>query len=304
MQFNLEAKKSLGQNFLHNKTIIGKIAAAGDIVENDLVIEIGPGTGELTAGILAEITAKSLKKTKVIAIEKDRRAIPILEERFATEIKKEILQVIEGDFLEMDPETYISGHYFKIIANIPYYITGAIVRKSLELGRETGNRPSKLVFLVQKEVAERIVQRDGKGSILSNSITFYGNPRLILAVAKGNFVPAPKVDSAVISISNIGKSPHFKGLSGKSAAQFEKWFFDILHAGFAHKRKILTSNLKLFFKENVITELPEKIFEKIGLTSKIRAEELSIEQWVLLAETMLKLVSKPDKNKKEKLFTK
>ncbi len=288
MKFNLEAKKSLGQNFLHNKTIIGKIAATGDIQEGDLIIEIGPGTGELTAGILEEITKKGLKKAKVFAIEKDHRAIPILQERFATELKEGVLDIIEGDFLEMDPKTYISAPNFKIIANIPYYITGAIVRKSLEIGRETSKRPSKLVFLVQKEVAERIVMRDGKGSILANSIAFYGEPRLILAVAKGNFVPAPKVDSAVISISNIGKSEHFKAFSGKSSEKWEKWFFDILHAGFAHKRKILVSNLKPFFKENDIKETPEKIFEKINLKPKIRAEELSIEDWILLAKTLIK----------------
>lgn len=314
--YKLEAKKSLGQNFLHNKTMIRKIAEAGEISADELIIEIGPGTGELTAGILEEIkkadqfdrasqdsqasqeadnlknTAKNkgavvkksnkLGTTRLIAIEKDQRAIPILEERFKEEVEAGILQIIEGDFLEMDLETLISGRIFKIIANIPYYITGAIIRKSLELQ----HKPSKLIFLVQKEVAERIVERDGKGSILSKSIAFFGKPRLILAVAKGNFVPSPKVDSAVVSITI--SEENLKNLSTVP----EKWFFEILHAGFAHKRKILTSNLKQFFADNKVTQTPEEIFLDLSINPKIRAEELSIEDWISISKSAQNFIKK------------
>lgn len=311
--FPLEAKKSLGQNFLKNPTIIAKIAQAGEIETGDLIIEIGPGTGELTAGILKEIVkvgsefdndsesereresdstrSKKPKKglktkvpAKIIAIEKDRRAIPILEERFKNEINEGVLEIIEGDFLEMDIVALISGRTFKIIANIPYYITGAIIRKSLELSK----KPSKLIFLVQKEVAERIVNRDGKGSILSNSVAFYGKPRLILAVSKGNFVPAPKVDSAVIKISEIEEST--KNLDKKT----EEMFFAVLHAGFAHKRKILASNLKSYISQNQTVDLVlmqeniEKAYKMANLSPKVRAEELSIDQWRILASEISK----------------
>ncbi len=288
--YKLEAKKSLGQNFLHNKTIIGKIADAGQIEEGEVILEIGPGTGELTAGILEKIEnlggqsggdpikkSKKKLKTRLISIEKDHRAIPILQERFKKEIEEGILEVIEGDFLEMDIAALISGRTFKIIANIPYYITGAIIRKSLELS----HKPKKLIFLVQKEVAERIVQRDGKGSILSNSIAFYGVPKLLFPVAKGNFVPAPKVDSAVISVDIAEKSE-------KTTQKDEKEFFDLLHAGFAHKRKILSSNIKEFLAENKISQTATEIFENINLNPKIRAEELKIEDWILLAKTIFK----------------
>lgn len=301
--YKLEAKKSLGQNFLHNKTIIGRIAEAGQIEEGEVILEIGPGTGELTAGIIEKIeglgeqlggnsSKKSKKglKTRLISIEKDHRAIPILLERFKKEIKEGILEVIEGDFLEIDIETLISGRDFKIIANIPYYITGAIIRKSLELS----HKPKKLIFLVQKEVAERIVQRDGKGSILSNSIAFYGVPKLLFPVAKGNFVPAPKVDSAVISVTitenskNLEKSTKLTQKSEKTTQKDEKRFFDLLHAGFAHKRKILSSNIKEFLAENDISQTATEIFESIGLNPKIRAEELKIDDWILLAKTIFK----------------
>lgn len=287
--FKLQAKKSLGQNFLKNPTIIKKIAETGEIKAEELIIEIGGGTGELTAGLLTEI--RKNPKAKLLVIEKDSRAIPILNQRFENDVKIGILEIIEGDFLEIDLKTYISGRTFKIIANIPYYITGAIVRKSLEISP----KPAKLVFLVQKEVAQRIVEKDGKGSILSKSIAFYGKPKLIIPVAKGNFVPIPKVDSSVISIEIDQNRP-------KNIA--ETHFFDILHAGFAHKRKILASNIKEFIKKTKNTDKImhktetqqeksetldnsksiEKIFEEIGLDPKIRAEELATNEWVELSK--------------------
>ncbi len=296
MSYYLEAKKSLGQNFLKNKHIIDKIAEAGEISDNDIVIEIGPGTGELTAGLLEQI--KKVKGARLIAIEKDNRAIPILEKRFVDEVHNGQLTIVEGDFLEMDIKRFLEKNLvgkktknntsYKIIANIPYYITGAIIRKSLEAKQ----KPSRLVLLVQKEVAERIVARNGKGSILSQSVQVYGDAKILMTVSKGNFVPVPKVDSAALIIENISNKQFDR------AKISEEHFFDIIHAGFAHKRKKLASNLKeLFSKNNLIEKKQnkkaakqiaeerniEEVFKKLNIDPNIRAENLSIDQWVQLA---------------------
>lgn len=276
MSYYLEAKKSLGQNFLKNKTIINRIAEAGNISDDEIIVEIGPGTGELTEGLLEQI--KNTKNARLITIEKDERAIPILAERFKEEIKKKRLEILEGDFLEMELDTILPSKKceYKIIANIPYYITGAIIRKSLE----AKHKPKTLILLVQKEVAERITVRDGKESILSQSVSAFGDAKILMNVSKGNFVPAPNVDSAVLMVENISNNRFTK------AKIKEKDFFDMIHAGFAHKRKKLSSNLKKVFPDHNSIKHIEKIFEKLNLDSNIRAEDLSSEQWMNLVHNI------------------
>lgn len=279
----LIAKKSLGQNFLKNTHIIEQIVAAGEIKAWDTVIEIGPGAGALTGTILKLI--KSHGKGKLIAIEKDSRAIKLLKEKFGEELDQGIFQLIEGDFLEINLAQVTSTKSYTLIGNIPYYITGAIIRHSLE----AKHKPSQIVFLVQKEVAERIVCRNTKHSILSQSIAIYGTPELLMTVSRGNFVPIPKVDSAVIRIKNI---------SDNNLTQHHitsKLYFDILHAGFAHKRKKLFSNIFDVLKikkytssepttlhENAIKESLFNIFVELNFNEGIRAEELTTQQWILL----------------------
>ena len=261
---NIRAKKSLGQNFLKSKVALEQMIKAGDIADTDLIVEIGPGKGALTERLLSVAG-------RVIAFEKDSRLIEFLKEKFATEIAAEKLILIYEDALEITPEKFkLHAPKYKVIANIPYYITGQFLRKFLE----TDHQPEKIVVMVQKEIAQRIMAKgkngrdDGAESLLSISVKAYGTPRLIAKVPKENFSPAPKVDSAILAIENISK----KFFTENNI--LEEKFFELLHAGFAHKRKMLLGNLKAFFKKDFA-----KTFQSIGLSAKIRAENLSLEDW-------------------------
>ncbi len=184
---NFNAKKSLGQNFLKSKTALLAMVKAGEITKKDLVLEIGPGQGALTEKLLET-------GAKVIAVEKDDRLIEVLEEKFANESASGQFRLVHGDILDVDLNSLnLAPYTFKLIANIPYYITGLIFRKFLE----EGPQPEKIVILVQKEIADRIVARDGKESLLSISIKVYGLPKKIMKVEKENFSPKPKVDSGL-----------------------------------------------------------------------------------------------------------
>ncbi len=260
---NIQAKKSLGQNFLKSKSALNKMLEAGEVTADDIVLEVGPGKGILTEKLLE-------KAKKVIAVEKDDRLIPILQEKFANEITANRLEVIHGDIL--DYESKETG--YKLIANIPYYITGQFLRKFLE----EKNSPERIVIMVQKEIAQRITARNGKESLLSISVKAYGTPKIIMKVNKENFSPAPKVDSAILLISNISKNFFTEMDATHSPQENQEKFFKILRAGFAHKRKMLISNLRAFFPETNWTE----IFTASNLSPKIRAEELSLLQWKCL----------------------
>lgn len=251
------AKKSLGQNFLKSGRILDNIVKSADITKSDIVLEIGPGMGALTEKLLE--TAG-----KVIAVEKDDRLISVLEEKFAQNIKNRSFSLIHDDILEQDiSKIGLNNGEFKLVANIPYYITGMIIRMFL-----SGNlQPSKMVLLVQKEVAERIIARDKKESLLSISVKVYGEPKIMGIVAKGNFNPVPNVDSAILSVSGISKN-FFTDITEDS-------FFEVLKAGFAHKRKKLFGNIKHLLGDGV----EERILNTTKLDKNCRAEDLTIEQW-------------------------
>ncbi len=229
------------------------IANAGDIEKNEVVVEIGPGKGALTKELLSA-------GAKVIAIEKDLSLISLLEEKFTKEISENRLQIISGDALD---EISLPKKY-KLIANIPYYITGAILEKFL--GGE--NPPTLAVLMLQKEAAERIVARNKKESILSISVKIFGKPSIVMKVSRGNFFPIPNVDSAVLKISNI-KNPF-------ASKTEEKKFFELVKKGFAHKRKKLTSNLQLSAAQ----------IEKLAIPENLRAEDASLDFWKNLAEKL------------------
>lgn len=262
------AKKSLGQNFLKSGSALRAIILAGDIKPTDTILEIGPGKGALTAKILET-------GAKMIAVEKDRELIPYLEEKFATEIKSGQLTLIEGDILELDVKkifdlyskalsSKLKPESYKLIANIPYYITGEIIRKFFE---ET-NQPERMVLLVQKEVALRIVARDEKASILSIACKAYSTPRYVQTVKRDAFNPAPNVDSAIIAFEHINKD-----LFKKGGANEDK-FFEVMKLGFAHKRKKLGGNLKEIAETLNQTKL-EEIKDK-------RPENLTVTDWIEL----------------------
>jgi 16S rRNA (adenine1518-N6/adenine1519-N6)-dimethyltransferase len=275
-----KAKKSMGQNFLKSQEALRTMCEVGEVGNKDIILEIGPGKGALTEKLLE-------KAKQVIAVEKDRDLIEILKVKFANEIKNEKLILLNEDILQFNQSEvflkFSSGPLFnfsyKIIANIPYNITGAIFKKFLSCD----NQPERMVVLVQKEVAERIVARNNKESILSLSVKVYGTPKYIMKVHKRFFTPSPKVDSAIIAITNISRNNFKTGME-------EKNFFDVVKAGFAHKRKVLRKNLEdLQYKEvglPYIKEKIDKIFEKLGINPKSRAEDVEIGIWLEISHNL------------------
>lgn len=263
------AKKSLGQNFLSNPKILEKIAAAAELTKKDIVLEIGPGTGNLTK-ILAE------RASRVIAVEKDSRLIPLLKSDFSG---FDNVEIIEGDVLELDMTKMPfviqkASLSYKIVGNIPYYITSHLLRTIFESANWRLARPKLIVLTIQKEVAQRIVAKPPKMSILAVSAQFYADAKIIDYVSKGSFRPSPKVDSAIISL---------KPKNLKSKPEEITNLFQIVRLGFSSKRKKLVSNLAGKFDKRLL----EKIFIEIGLGPNIRAEELSVEIWLKLAKKLL-----------------
>ncbi len=252
----MKAKKSLGQNFLKSNLALKKIIEAGEITNDDIVLEIGPGKGALTEKILE-------KAKTVVAVEKDNELFLLLKEKFVEQIKLGSLVLVHGDILEFDFAKHGLVQNYKIVANIPYNITGAILKKFLTEKKQ----PEMMILMVQHEVAKRIVANDKKESILSISVKAYGEPKMVMKVPARYFSPAPKVDSAVIAIKNISRKIF------KENKISEEKFWEIVKLGFAHKRKKLSGNLKsLNFnkKENFIS-LKDK-----------RPENLSILDWIKL----------------------
>ncbi|OGI63210.1 ribosomal RNA small subunit methyltransferase A [Candidatus Nomurabacteria bacterium RIFCSPHIGHO2_01_FULL_40_12] len=254
-------KKSFGQNFLKSELALRKIIEAGEIKENDVILEIGPGKGKLTE--------KLLERAKlVIAVEKDRELFEFLKIKFEKEIKANTLILACEDILNFN----IGKKKYKIIANIPYNITGAILKKFLTAGEQ----PQNMVLMVQHEVAKRILARDGKESILSISVKAYGEIKMIMKVDARYFSPAPKVDSAIITIKNISHKK-LVNLAGQPTFN-EKRFWTIVKTGFAHKRKRLGNNLKSIFSAPQGQSL-----RSLGLGDK-RAEDLSLADWIALTK--------------------
>lgn len=267
----MKAKKSLGQNFLTSKRAVWNIARAGNIVPGETILEIGPGRGVLTRALLDA-------GAKVIAIEKDRELIEVLNKTFEKEIANEQMKLIEGDVLEIEAENIgLENGKYKIIANIPYYITGQFLRKFLSGTRQ----PQTMVLLLQKEVVTRIIARDKKESILSISVKVYGEPRLVGKVPARDFKPAPQVDSAIIAIENISKK-NFLTAQNEPTKEKEDEFFEIVRAGFAHKRKKMIRNLESVANPEII----EKAFAICEISSNERAEDISLEKWQCLAKNI------------------
>ncbi len=250
------AKKHLGQNFLKSSKALGEIISSAEISEKDVVLEVGPGKGALTEKLLE-------KAGQVIAIEKDKELIPFLEEKFAEDIKNKKLILKEGDILTYDLSKIPNS--YKVVANIPFYITGAIIEYFLE----SSNQPSKMALIIQKEVAERIVVRDGKESILSMSVKVFGQPKYISKIPARYFSPEPKVDSAILLIDKIQKP------FGGKRSQKDK-FFKVMKIGFSQKRKTLLKNL---VNQGFDREKIENSLISMGHTKDIRAEKLSFEDW-------------------------
>ncbi len=255
----------LGQHFLTSKSALSLLIDTADITQDDTVLEIGPGKGVLTKELLA-------KAGKVIAVEKDRSLGSELSLRFKKETGSGKLTLILDDIRNVSLKTYgLSPNSYKLVANIPYYITGELLRQSL--GGDI--QPELMVFMVQKEVAERIA-RAKKESILSISVKAYGTPHYIGTVKRGSFSPAPAVDSAILLIADISKE-RFTEIS-------ECFFFSLVKSGFAEKRKQLKNNLGEFATPEEI----KLIFTNLHIDIFARAEDIPLNQWFLLARILYK----------------
>lgn len=231
----------------------------------DCVIEIGPGKGALTIPILKT-------GARVIAFELDERMCEYLSDICSEYIATGQLQIIHKDILEINMKDFFAsiGPY-KLIANIPYYITNAILRKFLD----TQYQPTDMSLLMQREVAERIVVRDGKQSLLSLSVSVFGDSVYIAKVDRKYFSPQPKVHSAILAIHNISQDRFIN-------SDFQSFFFLLLRAGFSHKRKQLVKNLQSI----IATEDLRNILCEMNLAATIRAEELDRDQWLVFAHKL------------------
>ncbi len=263
-----QTKKSLGQHFLTSPVVPGWMCDAASVSQGDTVLEIGPGTGVLTRELL-------LRGAKVIALEADMRAIEVLNDTFRDEIAKQKLIVLHSDVrdLELSEIEGITDHGFKVVANIPYYLSGMLFRSLLE----SKIQPTTLVYLVQKEVAKRIstdLSRKEKESLLSLSVKAYGTPQYVRTVSRGHFTPPPNVDSAIIAVQNITRD-NFEVVE-------ERLFFRLLHIGFGQKRKQLLGNLSKYYDRSLLTN----IFSTLSLSVSTRAEDMSLEIWLRLVQQL------------------
>jgi len=262
LKFKILPKKSLGQNFLRNPKILDRILDAGEVNADDIVLEVGPGEGTLTRKL-------SEKAKKVIAIEKDRRVIEPLKEEF----KNRNIEIIEADVLKFDAKIdELKDNDYKIVANIPYYITSNLLRTIFE----KWPRPKLIVLTIQKEVAQRIVAKPPQMSLLSLSIQFYADAKIIDYISAGSFYPKPKVDSAIIKLVPKKETPD---------ETTRELFFKLIKAGFSEKRKQLVNNLsrKLDIDKNLVI----KIFVELGIKEDARAETVDFQLWLSMARALL-----------------
>lgn len=271
----MKAKKSLGQHFLKSEKALSQIVDASDPTGDDIILEIGPGHGVLTERLV-------FFAGKVVAVEKDRELIPLLEERFSTAIENNRLEIIHKDILEFDPEllSFYKGHSYKLVANIPYYITGAIIEKFLS----TPYQPERMVLLMQKEVAERIIARDKKESILSIAVKAYGVPTIVGRVPPGAFVPPPTVDSAILLVKGISRDFFIDPVTKKILCD-ETLFFKVLKSVFGKKRKQIGGSLADFLGNK------DKALQALEMTSidpRTRPEDVALHTWRALTQVLEK----------------
>ncbi len=249
----------LGQHFLKHAWAASALAHAVPLAGEETILEIGPGKGVLTRELL--------KRGDVVAVEKDAVLVETLRETFAEEIQVGRLRIVEKDIRDFDPGTIKTSYV--VAAIIPYYITGEIIRQFLT----AEHQPHAMALLVQKEVADRIVARDGKESILSLSVKVYGEPRIVARVGRSHFSPPPSVDSAILVIENISKKL-FKDIS-------EEQFFAVVRAGFASKRKLAANNLSTLWDK----EFGHDVLSQCGIEAQARPEDINLEQWKCLVST-------------------
>lgn len=263
-RFDLRAHKGLGQNFLQDPLALEKIVSAAEIQPTDTVLEIGPGLGSLTRYLA--VAAK-----EVIAVELDLNLLPPLK---AVLTPYPNVRLIHGDILKLSPSNLLTEPNYLVVANIPYYITSALIRHLLESER----KPRRIVLTVQKEVAQRICARPGDMSLLALSVQVYGKPHVAAHIPAEAFFPTPKVDSAVLVI-DIYSTPLVK-------EEIVDTFFKLIKAGFSQKRKTLRNSLSsgLHISPTGAAEL----LTRANIDPGRRAETLSIQEWEELSSLIVR----------------
>jgi 16S rRNA (adenine1518-N6/adenine1519-N6)-dimethyltransferase len=269
-QSNLRAKKGLGQHFLIDEAVLETITSAAELTSSDVIMEIGPGLGILTKELARQAGW-------VIAIELDKKLAAILGQTLTSFNN---VTIVNGDILKIDPvallqeqktkllPTLTNLFNYKVVANLPYYITSPVLRHFLE----TSVKPQIMVVMVQKEVAEAIVARPGQMSVLSISVQFYGEPRVISYVPAHCFYPAPEVDSAILRIDLY--------LKPAVVVDDENSFFELVRAGFTASRKQLGNSLAQGLGKQKTEVLP--LLTEANIMPQRRAETLTLEEWARL----------------------
>jgi len=279
-KYSLHPNRKNGQNFLIDKSVLEKIVAAGELKLTDMVLEIGPGFGILTQELIKYAGY-------VVAVEKDKRLAEFLEKEI--KVEKNNLEIISNDILTLSllrlfnngiPQSLRSlgmTTTYKIIANLPYQITAPVLWKFLS---EEKNKPTEIVLMVQKEVAERICAGPGKMSVLSVMCQFYADCKIVSYVSKNCFWPTPKVESAIVKLKT--QNPVLSEVEGSKFKSKEenfnnKDFMRIVKIGFSAKRKMLKNNLSDGLQ--LPREKIASVLKEVGLNEKVRAQELGVEEW-------------------------
>jgi 16S rRNA (adenine1518-N6/adenine1519-N6)-dimethyltransferase len=258
--------KLRGQNFCIEPGVLQLMIKTADLTPKETVLEIGPGFGFLTEELLKS-------SHKVLAIEVEEFFIKTLH-RLSNQKK---LQLIHADVLKLPLEKYLTNNY-SVVSNLPYSITGAIIKRLLTIKPA----PRKITILLQKEVAERMVAKPGKMNLLALATQLYSEPHFVRRVGAQSFWPAPKVDSAIITLNKIG-------LQKKLNSAEEKFFWQLAKFGFASKRKQLHNNLAAGLRLN--SAIIKDIFQQISLDEKIRSQDLDIDQWLCLTRQIVKVTN-------------
>jgi 16S rRNA (adenine1518-N6/adenine1519-N6)-dimethyltransferase len=255
-------KKSLGQNFLHDPNALEKIVELAGLPPGMTVVEIGPGTGNLTR-VLAREAAR------VIAVELDERLVSLLRAELAAEPRVEL---VHGDILDINLADRVGTAPYMVVANLPYYITSAVLRHFFE----NPPRPDRLVLTVQREVAERLVATPGEMSLLAVSVQFYGQPRIVMHLSPAAFWPRPDVESAVVRIDVYPAPP--------VAVPDERLFFRVVRAGFGQKRKQLRNSLSAGL--HLDKARADALLSEAGVDPRRRAETLGLEEWAAITRAV------------------
>jgi len=259
-RYDIQPKKSLGQNFMHDPNMLDKIIATAGVTDQDTVLEIGPGTGTLTARL-------ALTARQVIAVELDERMYDILFDQFEHSTR---IRLVLQDILRTDIAGLMGDQPYIVVANVPYYITSAILQHLLE----SKHPPRRVTLVMQYEVGERIVAKPESGdmSLLAVSIQFYGQPRLVARLNKALFWPRPEVDSALMRIDIYDKPP----VDVPSAVAF----FRVAKAGFSQKRKQLRNSISAGL--HMTNTQADAHLRAANIDPQRRAETLALEEWAAL----------------------